>query len=428
MQNNKAMYLGSFFESDESSKVNLSLSYDGERFEKLNTPFLWANGGTGKVIGRDPSIIFHGGWWLIAVSGFAENIYDVDCWRSRDLTVWELVRIKIGDTPICGQSLPGSEVVTSDVWAPDWFADGEYLYLTVNLRFYADQTDSKGTIVKSFKPYISKCINLDTLSFGYPVAFSVPPNNMIDATLNKIFNTYYLIVKNEISKMIEIYYSSNVVDYYNVLAIVPFGAAAEGPTATYLPDGTIRIYADYYDTKKWTYFVDTKDFITFTTPKPVLYRGRIKHGTVVNCNDFDNPAQAIQNITSLFSMNSNFLVESKISKLIDSAGGNVINSGGVNTWWPEHGFCYYTEGVSGNVILEGLPTTYPDGSFFYFIIRSKTPGYGDIIIRKATGDAYHPANGLAVFDTDLVLKAGSSLSNQMFKMVCFDGQWWPEGI
>lgn len=427
MKNNSAMYVGSFFESDNSSMVNIALSYDGEAFQKINAGPLWANGGTGKVMGRDPSIVYHEGWWLIAVSGYTENVYDVDCWRSKDLTVWELVRIKLGSTPVCGKRLPGSEVITTDVWAPEWFVDDGNLYLIVSLRYYNDQTDIKGTTVKSFKTFYSVCTDVETLEFYDPVAVKIESKNMIDSVFTRVYNTYYLTVKDEITKKIEVYCSNCFSGQFTKLAIVPFSAAAEGPAMIYLPDGTIRIFADYFDTKRWTYFIDTKDFVNFSAEKPVLFGGRIKHGTIANCKDFRDSDTAIKHLVSLLAANSSGLGENRIHKLKDVAGTANINASAID-WWPENGHCYFTEGLSGNVTINALPTVYPDGSYFYLIVRSKTPGAGDLTIKKSTGDIYHPENGIAIFGADLTVAAGSRSAERLFRMVSFDSQWWVEGV
>ncbi|EOW5207619.1 hypothetical protein ACPD08_001516 [Escherichia coli] len=427
MKNNSALFVGSFFESDQSSKVNLALSYDGERFEKIKAQFLWAIGGTGEVLGRDPSIIYHNGWWLIAVSGYTENVYDVDCWRSRDLTVWELVRIKLGDTPVCGKRLPGSDLVTTDVWAPEWFVDDENLFLIVSLRYYNDQTDSKGVNVKSFKTFYSVCSDVERLEFYDPVAVNIEPKNIIDSVFSRIFQTYYLTIKDEITKKIEVYCSNCFSGQFTKLSVIPFTQAAEGPALVYLPDGTIRIYADFFDTKKWTYFVDTKDFVTFTPERPVLFDGRIKRGTITNVLNWRDSETALQQLSALFCANSGDLQPGKIHKLIDVAGTSNINATDL-IWWPETGHCYFTEGLSGNVTINALPTVYPDGSSFYLMVRSATPGAGDLTLKQAVGDLYHPANGMAIFDADLVVAAGGNAASRLFRMVCFDGQLWVEGV
>lgn len=426
--NSTPIYIGANFESDANTQVNISVSYDGAAFKKISETGLWSTDGLGSVKGRDPSIIYHKGWWMIAVTGYAAGSHDAVIWRSRNLSKWEKVLVKFGQG-VLGTSLAGSQIATDRIWAPEWVLDGDNLYLLSSFRYYNDATDVTGATIPSFKPYYSKCTDTETLKFDAPVAVNIEAKNIIDPVVIINGSQYYMIIKDERTKVIQVYIATGLMNAFTKVSDVTFSEYAEGPSVVQLPDGKYRIYADYFATKVWSYYVDTVDFLTFTTEQPLKYNGRLRHGTFKNVQAFQNPPKAIGDITALYSVSNNVGQAGQIPLRTD-AGTNNINATGLG-WFPKVGATYFSAGASAddNITINQLPKTYPDGAWFNLIVKSRTFGQGDITLKSSvdptTGGSL---NGIGFYAGDFVMTASTGWANKLIRFESWGGVWIPVGL
>lgn len=426
--NSTPIYIGANFESDANTQVNISVSYDGAAFKKISETGLWSADGLGSVKGRDPSIIYHKGWWMIAVTGYAAGSHDAVIWRSRNLSKWEKVLVKFGQG-VLGTSLTGSQVVTDRIWAPEWVLDNDNLYLLSSFRYYNDAADVTGATIPSFKPYYTKCTDIETLKFDAPVAVNIEAKNIIDPVVIINGSQYYMIIKDERTKVIQVYSATGLMNAFTKVSDVTFSEFAEGPSVVQLPDGKYRIYADYFATKVWSYYVDTADFLTFTAEQPLKYNGRLRHGTFKNVQTFQNPPKAIGDITALYSVSNNVGQAGQIPLRTD-AGTNNINASGLS-WFPKVGATYYSAGATAddNITINQLPRTYPDGAWFNLIVKSRTFGQGDITLKSSVdGTTGASLNGIGFYTGDFVMTASTGWANKLIRFESWGGVWIPVGL
>lgn len=172
------------------NSLNLHLSYDGTEFLPLNfIPDVL----TLSTL-RDPSIMYREGYFHIAFTapptgggvGFRIG-------RSVDLISWELYDVNV----------PSGY---TKCWAPEWFVDGDDVYVIVSLTDGTTQTDITGATIDYFKQYYMKVANEINTQFLSPVeiVFSVVANK-IDGFIFKNSGTYHYFVKNEYNKTISQY-------------------------------------------------------------------------------------------------------------------------------------------------------------------------------------------------------------------------------
>lgn len=432
IKNTQNMFLYSFFNGDTNPQIDLATSFNGQTFKRITNNGLVNKSTLAPITGRDPSIIFYKGWWLVAVTGYSPNTYDSIVWRSRDLSTWESVNIKYGTSAVTGTTLPGGQVPTDKIWAPEWVIDGDKVYLLASFRYYNDSTDKNSSTIAAFKPFYSLCSDIDALTFGSPVALNLPiTTNVIDPSIFKksAGSTYYCLIKDENLKTIKVYSSSSFTGAFTSVGTVPFTQDAEGPCAVELPNGSIRIFADYYATDYHCHYIDTTDFSTYGSVGKIGLEGKMRHGTILNLSKFDNPTLAIAHLNSLSTSNVSGN-PSMLVRLTTDAGGTGTGNFTVNptispiSWKPVPGVTYYTNDTDGLVTISNLPTTYPDGSVFYLMVNSTSSNKGTIILKAGTttNGIYNPSGA------DFWINPLSYQSRRPLKFTSLDGLWYGEQL
>lgn len=281
------IYIASTFKSGADTSIDLHVSEDGRSFTRaVQLP----------VDGRDPSITFFNGEFLIAVTGYSADVYDCIVHRSTDLVNWTTEQVILGPVPVVSATNPapnGGSVPCTKLWAPEFFIDGETLYLLVSLQYEADQLDVDGATVPSFRPYYSQCTDPDTLTFALPVKLNLPDSNRIDAQIIKSGANYLLNVKDEYDKYIECYSGASLDGVFSYIADIPF-QYVEGSCAVKNEDGTFNVYFD-----RWVdsslYFVTTTDFSIFSDVKAMETTGAVRHGTIIRTDAYFN-AERIKSV------------------------------------------------------------------------------------------------------------------------------------
>ena len=178
------IFLGTFFDAP-NEKVHFLTSLDGQNWSEFNKNV--------SISGRDPQLIYNKNnktFYLSLTQSSGVN-YDFICYTSTDFINWTPHQIDLG-------------LHSGLRWAPELFIDSDgTMYATI----------SCGTSQENLKIYISECNDIDSLTFNNARQLSLGLANVIDASIIKHENTYYLTVKDNESSRQLIYSSSDLVAF-----------------------------------------------------------------------------------------------------------------------------------------------------------------------------------------------------------------------
>ncbi|WP_214855027.1 family 43 glycosylhydrolase [Exiguobacterium sp. s130] len=260
-KNNNEILLFSFFKSTSDFSNSLYLSSDGENIIRLNTNSAKFNNQ------RDPSIAFFKGRFYMAHTGY--NPHDFVLSHSEDLVNWTTKTLSVG--------LGGSS--STRIWAPEIFVDGDNFYVLLSKQIGTD-VDISGTTIPSFRPYITKMLNAESMIFENATPMTLEDTNKIDPCLIRDNDFYYVFVKDENDKKIEQWRSTSVNGVYTKLSdnISPI-QETEGLSAVRF-NGKFYLYADGYKNDRGiTYFTTSTDLINWSERKMLKAKERIRHGS-----------------------------------------------------------------------------------------------------------------------------------------------------
>ncbi|WP_082570830.1 RICIN domain-containing protein [Cellulomonas sp. Root485] len=206
---------------------------------------------------RDPSIIKRDGTYYIAytVQSWTTQSTTFNIARSTNLRDWTHVT-----TVAAGIS------GTAYTWAPEFFVDGSTVRVVVSL----------GTSGYQFTPYVYTAQNSGLSSWSGPTALGIPANH-IDTYIVKSGSTYHAFVKNESTKWIERWTSTNLTSWTNQGTL--WQQYHEGPSVVLQSDGTYRAYIDRYPSGgMWT---STSTNLTSWSGLSQVGCSGCRHGTVI---------------------------------------------------------------------------------------------------------------------------------------------------
>ncbi|MGI5186906.1 RICIN domain-containing protein [Promicromonospora sp. CA-289599] len=206
---------------------------------------------------RDPSIIKSGGTYYIAytVQSWTTQSTHFNIARSTDLRNWTHVA-----------SVPAGVSGTAYTWAPEFYVEGGTVRVVVSL----------GTSNHQFVPYVYTAQNSGLTSWSGPTQLGIPANH-IDTYIVKRGSTYHAFVKNETSKWIERWTSTNFTTWTNQGNL--WQQHHEGPSVVQQADGTYRAYIDRYTNGgMWT--STSSDLTSWSGLSQVGCAG-CRHGTVI---------------------------------------------------------------------------------------------------------------------------------------------------
>lgn len=277
-QDNKEVYLFSYFTGNGEDGLHLAYSLDGMKWDALknNTSFLTPEVGEDNLM-RDPCIIvgpdnkFHMVWtvsWKEKGIGYAS---------SEDLIHWTKQKY----IPVMEH-----ELLARNCWAPEIYYDDDskqyiiFWSTTIPGRF--PETESKGDDNYNHRMYY--VTSADLQSFSNTKLFYDQGFNVIDGTLCRENGNYVLFLKNETryppEKNIRIATSKKLTgEYSNASEPITGDYWAEGPTSIKIGDYRV-VYFDKYrdhkmgavrsrDLKNWEDISDQVEFPAGT-----------RHGTV----------------------------------------------------------------------------------------------------------------------------------------------------
>jgi beta-xylosidase len=274
----KDVFMFSYFKNNGEDGLHLAYSMDGLKWKALNNDqsFLEPKLSKDKLM-RDPCIIFgpDGKYHMVWTVSWGGN--GIGYANSIDLKNWSEQKF----IPVMQH-----EKGTRNSWAPELFYDDkEKQYLIFWASTISDKfNNTKNQTEDGYNHRMYYTTTKDFENFSETKLFVEPGFNVIDATITKNGNEYFMIIKDETlvpeaKKSLHILFSDNLYDWN-----VPFSHAiswswVEGPTVTKIGDEWV-IYFDQYrkgsfgalksrDLVKWE---DISDSISFPDG--------IRHGTV----------------------------------------------------------------------------------------------------------------------------------------------------
>jgi hypothetical protein len=274
----KDVFMFSYFKNNGEDGLHLAYSMDGLKWKALNNDqsFLEPELSKDKLM-RDPCIILGPDGKYHMVWTVSWNEKGIGYANSEDLITWSQQKF----IPVMQH-----EKETRNSWAPELFYDdieNQYLIFwasTVSDSFTntSDQTEDG----YNHRMYYTTTKDFD--NFSETKLFVEPGFNVIDATIAKNENEYFMIIKDETllpeaKKSLHILFSGNLYDWN-----VPFSDAiswswVEGPAVTKLGDDWV-VYFDQYRKGKFG-ALKSNDLENWEDiSNAISFPDGVRHGTV----------------------------------------------------------------------------------------------------------------------------------------------------
>ena len=275
--------LFSYFKKNGEDGLHLAYSNDGFKWYALNNDksFLIPELSNDKLM-RDPCIIkgpdgkFHMVWtvsWEEKGIGYANSV---------DLINWsEQIFIPVME----------HENKTKNSGAPELFYDEKKeQYLIFWASTIADRfNETAGQAEESWNHRIYYTTTKDFKVFSETKIFVEPGFNIIDATISKSDNQFFMIIKNETllpepKKSLHILFSDNLYDWNVPISEAISGKWVEGPTVTKFKNNWI-VYFDQY--RKQSYgAIRSSDLSSWEDiSRDISFPNGIRHGSVFKVSD-----------------------------------------------------------------------------------------------------------------------------------------------
>lgn len=232
--------LGVSFKADGTNlptETDLIISLDGVNFSNIKIP---------ELLLRDPSIAYDSTRhkFYMTCTPPTQTDYTILLYDSSDLINWTEHQIAIPN------------YLTNLKWAPDLYYDETNDKLIVSFSYqYGTETDINGDSYPAFDIIFCETNDFENFTMtNVRVAnlISRPHRNHIDSNIININNVWYLAVKDDYQKVIEIYQSSNLTDFSllcgNILnnnSTADNTIYLEGPSQYYF-NGEYHLMADSY--------------------------------------------------------------------------------------------------------------------------------------------------------------------------------------
>ncbi len=228
---NSDILLISAFTNNQSA-LDIFMTVDGSNLVRLgSSPVYVPQSG----VLRDPSLIKYGDYYYVVHSNVPSDVsfettkYSIA--RSKNLIDWDFV------TDI---ELSGLISGIGRAWAPEWFVDDDGSVYVIIATSVPNDNNFTTTLIKHSGADLS---TIDT-----PIFLDLP-TGYIDGTIIKEDGDYVMFIKNESTKFIERFQSSNLMSGYVLTGVgdwAGWGSGIEGPSVIRLSDGSVRIYFDAY--------------------------------------------------------------------------------------------------------------------------------------------------------------------------------------
>lgn len=276
--NHEDVYLYSYFKNNGKSGLHFLWSEDGIKWHKLNGRKSFLKPTVGTQLMRDPCIhkdnkgIYHMVWttgWMDKGIGYAS---------SKDLINWS--KQKFISIDINGENV-------RNCWAPEIYFDEhteEYMiYWSSTIPGKYPNTDKSGD--NNYNHRIYSFITKDFNSFSQAKLLYNPNKNVIDATIIRVENKYWMFLKDEtrtpVEKNIKIAKSDSLAGSYSPLInAISQKEWIEGPSAIKI-NNEIRVYFDQYVKKRIGMYSSTDGINWENRTQELKIPSHVRHGTVI---------------------------------------------------------------------------------------------------------------------------------------------------
>ena len=320
-KNTNSFFFGVCFDSNEDTRLKFIASYNGLSY----TPVFQAD-----VEGRDPSIIEIDGRFLISATGYALGSHDFVIYETFDFVNFNKYLCKLGGGVLGGTAPDGGTVTVDKIWAPDLIYFNDELYVTISIQYAPDEEDIGGDVIPVFRNYISKCTNINDLSFETPAKIKyTEEKNMIDPEMFFHGTTMYYAHKDEYSKRIEFFKGTDPISAFQKVGESSI-QWVEGPSLIE-SNGNIYCVCDAFRGNGKMVIIDTENYTKFDKVLPFYSEVKFRHGSIIKISDRD--------------------ILNKINDLRVGGGGYSSEvtfytklKSGSNDIFPIEGECYYVDG------------------------------------------------------------------------------------
>ena len=274
----KDVFMFSYFKNNGEDGLHLAYSMDGLKWKALNNDqsFLEPELSKDKLM-RDPCIILGPDGKYHMVWTVSWNEKGIGYANSEDLITWSQQKF----IPVMQH-----EKETRNSWAPELFYDDiENQYLIFLASTVSDSfTNTSDQTEDGYNHRMYYTTTKDFDNFSETKLFVEPGFNVIDATIAKNENEYFMIIKDETllpeaKKSLHILFSGNLYDWN-----VPFSDAiswswVEGPAVTKLGDDWL-VYFDQYRKGKFG-ALKSNDLENWEDiSNAISFPDGVRHGTV----------------------------------------------------------------------------------------------------------------------------------------------------
>ena len=274
----KDVFMFSYFKKNGEDGLHLAYSMDGLKWKALNNDqsFLEPELSKDKLM-RDPCIILGPDGKYHMVWTVSWNEKGIGYANSEDLITWSQQKF----IPVMQH-----ESQTRNSWAPELFYDDiENQYLIFWASTVSDNfTNTSDQTEDGYNHRMYYTTTKDFENFSETKLFVEPGFNVIDATIAKNENEYFMIIKDETllpeaKKSLHILFSGNLYDWN-----VPFSDAiswswVEGPAVTKLGDDWL-VYFDQYRKGKFG-ALKSNDLENWEDiSNAISFPDGVRHGTV----------------------------------------------------------------------------------------------------------------------------------------------------
>ena len=263
-----------FRNGDNYQKLIVQGSDDGEKFYEIAPEGCYIPKLSSSL--RDPSIVKVGEYFYITYTTVAwDKGNTIGFVKTKDFINFE------------GEKLFNIGSFTR-IWSPCWFKDGTNLWIIIN----ATNDETVGPEPTGWNVYLIPFdYSNDTIENTNMKKLEGIADNTIDCHLYKFIDKYVAVVKNETTKYIEVYKSSNIYDGYTLIRggdWAKWGKDFEGAYLMQLENGKLRMYLDNFSHSLGRNFLLYSDSVdnglTWTPLKDV----KSPHWDVRHATFFDN--------------------------------------------------------------------------------------------------------------------------------------------
>lgn len=304
-------FLGLFFRDSGSPIVDWYVSLNGVEWSQIIAPC--------SIVQRDISMQYN---------KKDNHFYRVDCRSATSFTLSKSKDLVNWTHKVINFSVPGDTT-----WAPDLYIDNDGILYVIVSNKYGTETVISGDTHPAFDNYLMRCTDINTLEFEPAYKLEVyneqgtlsPNRNHIDGSLIKIDDIFYLTIKNEYSKINEIFSSTDLHTWTLVNSNITDSTLwVEGPQCV-VTENNIYYYADLFSDSSYIMAkVPKNDFPNFNAARTKfnLMESLVNHshGTVLYI-DNDYAKSVISNLPG-FTFNNIIETDRKYIKHITYTVGN----------------------------------------------------------------------------------------------------------